>query len=179
MRARNTRIGPAAVLQWTAGLPPGCAILDIGCGHGVPISEALIAAGFELYGVDASPTLLAAFRERFSMAHAECSAAEDSNFFGRAFEAAIAWGLLFLLPAEVQPVVIHRVAGALIPGGRFLFTAPADPISWMDSLTDRESVSLGRPAYERILAEAGLAVVGNASDEGDNFYYFTERRPRA
>jgi SAM-dependent methyltransferase len=174
MRARNSRIGPSAVLEWSASLVPAASILDLGCGHGVPTSETLIDRGFAVHGVDASPTLLAAFRQRFPNAPAECCAAEDSAFFHRTFDAAIAWGLLFLLPAETQPILIRKVARALNPGGRFLFTAPEEITTWQDSLTGRESISLGRGAYLQMLHDAGLHLTGERSDEGNNHYYLAE-----
>jgi cyclopropane fatty-acyl-phospholipid synthase-like methyltransferase len=40
MRLRSPQIGVAAVLEWSAALPPGSSILDLGCGHGVPVSQA-------------------------------------------------------------------------------------------------------------------------------------------
>ncbi len=179
MRARNNRIGPAAVLEWSASLPPGASILDLGCGHGVPTSEVLIRQGFAVHGVDASPTLLAGFRSRFPHAPAECCAAEDSAFFHRTFDAAIAWGLLFLLPEELQPIVINKVARALNPGGHFLFTAPEEITTWQDSLTGRESISLGRASYLQILHDAGMTLTGEMSDEGNNHYYLAELRVSA
>jgi 2-polyprenyl-3-methyl-5-hydroxy-6-metoxy-1,4-benzoquinol methylase len=172
IRARNQRIGGTTVREWSKTLSPGCPILDLGCGYGAPISQVLADEGFSLYGVDASATLLAAFRQRFPDAHAQCSPVEESDFFGRTFDAIIAWGLLFLLPAELQTIVLGRVAKALNPGGRFLFTASREVVRWNDSLTGRESVSLGAGAYANILAAEGLEVIGNASDEGENYYYF-------
>ena len=67
-------------------------LLDIGCGNGVPISEALYREGFSIYGVDASETLIARFRERFPGATVECNSVEESEFFNRAFDAVVAWG---------------------------------------------------------------------------------------
>jgi len=72
MSARNPRIGPAIIREWSKTLPRGCAILDLGCGYGVPLSKALIAEGFGVYGVDASAKMIAAFRSRFPEAHAQC-----------------------------------------------------------------------------------------------------------
>lgn len=175
IRARNSRIGPRSVLEWSASLPPGCEILDLGCGHGRPIGEALTGAGFRIYSVDASQKLLATFRERFPQAETDCAAAEESAFFHRTWDAVIAWGLLFLLAADRQKTVIARVARALNPGGRFLFTAPQQAITWQDSLTGRESISLGAGAYVQILHAEGLALDGNASDEGGNYYYLVSR----
>jgi cyclopropane fatty-acyl-phospholipid synthase-like methyltransferase len=45
-------------------LPPGGAVLDLGCGHGAPISQALTEDGFVAFGVDVAPSMVAAFQER-------------------------------------------------------------------------------------------------------------------
>ncbi len=50
----NSRVGVDTVREWADAFPPGALILDLGCGHGVPISQALMERGFVLYGVDAS-----------------------------------------------------------------------------------------------------------------------------
>jgi 2-polyprenyl-3-methyl-5-hydroxy-6-metoxy-1,4-benzoquinol methylase len=172
---RNLQIGPATVRAWSLTLPSGTAILDLGCGHGIPISQVLIKAGFPVYGLDASPKMIAAFRRRFPAAQAECSPAEDSAFFGRTFDAVIAWGLIFLLPTEVQEIVIRKVAHTLNRGGKFLFTSPPEAVAWTDTLTQRESISIGAEAYQQILTAEGLALDGVASDEGGNYYYFVSK----
>src|SRR5579864_4685265 len=158
--ARNHRIGPATVREWSKSLVPGSSILDLACGYGVPITRTLIEAGFTVYGIDASARLVAEFRKRFPDVPVECAAAEDSEFFSRKFDGIVAWGLLFLLPAEIQPVVIHKAAEALKPGGRFLFTAQKQVVTWNDSLTGLESISLGGERYEQIIRDTGLTVVG-------------------
>ena len=84
-RARTQSIGPRIVRQWAKRLQPGASILDIGCGYGAPISEALLQEGFEVYGVDASETLIAKFRSRFPEVTLECSSVEESSFFNRTF----------------------------------------------------------------------------------------------
>jgi len=175
MRARNSRIGVEAVLKWSKELARGASILDLGCGHGVPIAEALINAGFQVYGVDASAKLVAAFRRRFPDVTVQCAAAEDSEFFNRGFDGVVAWGLVFLLPVEVQAVVIGKAARALNANGKLLFTSPREAVTWSDALTGRTSVSPGIEAYERILSAEGLALAGEAIDEGDNHYYFATR----
>lgn len=103
MRTRRPSIGPAVVRRWAGALPAGASILDLGCGSGIPISEALLEEGFSLYGVDASETLIARFRERFPGVPAECGPVEESLFFSRLFDGVVAWGLMFLLPADTQP----------------------------------------------------------------------------
>lgn len=162
-------------MKWAKGLQPGASILDIGCGHGVPISQALLQAGFKVHGVDASPTLVSKFSERFPDVPVECCPVEESLFFGRTFDAAVAWGLMFLLPAETQRSLIDKVAQSLNRLGQFLFTSPKLPCTWPDSLTGLPSISLGRQAYEQELAAHGLSLLGNDEDEGENYYYFAIR----
>ena len=53
-----------------------------------------------------------------------CEPVEETSFFGQMFDGVIAWGLMFLLPAETQRSLIHRVGKVVKGGGRFLFTAP-------------------------------------------------------
>lgn len=168
---RQPHIGVAIVRTWAQALPPGAAVLDLGCGHGVPIARVLTEGNATVYGVDASPSLAAAFRDRFPQAHVACEAVEASRFFDRTFEAAIAVGLLFLLSPEAQRRLIVKVADALKPGGRFLFTAPTEPCTWNDALTGRESRSIGADGYTAALSDAGLALVAEHVDEGGNHYY--------
>jgi hypothetical protein len=63
----------------------------------------------------------------------------------------------------------------LIPGGRFLFSAPTQEVAWADILTWRQSRSLGKDAYGAILREAGLELVGEFTDEGESHYYSTAK----
>lgn len=177
-RRTGSGVGVGTVREWARDLPDGAAVLDLGYGPGVPISQVLAEAGLAVYGVDASPSMVAEFRRRFPDAPVECAAVGDSRFFGREFDGVVAWGLVFLLSADAQADLIHKAAGALKPGGRFLFTAPWQACEWPDSMTGRSSVSLGADAYRRHLEAAGLVLVDEADDEGENHYYFA-RKPTA
>ncbi|MBK9260573.1 MAG: class I SAM-dependent methyltransferase [Polyangiaceae bacterium] len=164
-------IGAATVRQWATCLPKGGSVLDVGCGSGVPISMALMDDGFQVAGLDASPTLVGAFRTRFPGAVVACEAAEQSRFFGRTFDGVIAIGLLFLLSEQSQRELVRRLASALRPGGRLLFTAPHERCVWTDQLTGRTSLSLGAAEYRRLLEGAGMALARSLEDEGENHYY--------
>ncbi|MBX2992393.1 MAG: class I SAM-dependent methyltransferase [Bacteroidetes bacterium] len=173
-RAGST-IGVATVRQWAKFLPPGGAVLDLGCGHGVPVSQTLVDEGFRVYGVDASAAMISAFRARFPNAPAEQNKVEDSRFFGLRFDGVIAWGLMFLLTGDAQANVIRKVAAALKPGGKFLFTAPGQECEWPDNLTGQTSRSLGSDAYRLLLKSAGLVLEDEAVDEGQNHYFFVRK----
>ncbi|WP_337268784.1 class I SAM-dependent methyltransferase [Oryzifoliimicrobium ureilyticus] len=170
--AARSAIGTELVLRWARDhLPPQTTILDVGCGNGLPIAGALIKAGFAVFGIDASPTLVTAFRERFPDAPCLLEAAQDSPMFDRQFDAAMSIGLIFLLSPDDQLQVLTRVAQALHPGGRFLFSAPRHACTWHDNLTGRQCQSLGLEAYRQHLASAGLQLVSCLQDEGENDYF--------
>jgi 2-polyprenyl-3-methyl-5-hydroxy-6-metoxy-1,4-benzoquinol methylase len=172
MRRRGeSNVGVPTVRRWSRALPSGATILDLGCGHGVPLAMALIEDGFNIYGIDASPTLIATFRSRFPHAHVTCCTVESSDFFARTFDGVLAIGLIFLLEVDAQRDLIRKVAQGLTAGGRFLFTAPRDACDWTDVLTGRRSLSLGVKGYEAILTGVGLAVLDEYVDEGDNHYF--------
>lgn len=168
-------IGTETVRSWASSLEPEAMILDLGCGNGIPISEALVNDGYTLYGIDASPTLIRSFREHFPDLKVICEPVETSNFFELKFDGVVAWGLIFLLSESVQTELIHRVSTILNPGGQFLFTSPEAGCTWTDRLTGKESRSLGAEKYERLLASAELSLTGNKTDEGDNYYYYAKK----
>ena len=175
-RARvGDAIGAAVVKAWADAFPPGATVLDLGSGPGEPSTRILQEAGLTTYAIDASPTMVSAFRERFPDVQIEQNTVEASEFFNRTFSGVLAWGLLFLLDATAQALVIEKVARALEPQGRFLFTAPRQPLEWLDAMTGRRSQSLGEHTYERLLRDAGLTRVADADDEGANHYYFVEK----
>jgi cyclopropane fatty-acyl-phospholipid synthase-like methyltransferase len=164
------------VADWSRMLLRGATVLDLGCGTGVPISQSLIEREFNVYGVDASPTMVAAFRARFPTVPVECAAVEESDFFGRTFDGVVSWGLFFLLDVEVQRRLIAKVAAVLPQGGRFLFTAPSQCCSWADAMTGRISRSLGHEAYREALEAEGMSLIGTHRDEADNHYYFGQKK---
>lgn len=170
-RAPSTAIGTRAVRNWARTLPPGAAVLDVGCGTGLPITKVLVDEGLNVHGIDAAPSFVEAFRHNLPGIPVACEAVEESSFFDRTFDGVLAWGLMFLLPPQEQRRLIQRIAEVLVPGGRFLFTSPPQPIVWKDAMTGLESRSLGAVAYRRELAAVGLKVISEYEDEGENHYY--------
>lgn len=174
--AARSDIGSGVVRQWTKHLRRGGEVLDIGCGAGVPVSQILVEAGFAVFGIDASPTLLSLFSRRFPEAPARCETVQSSNFFGQKFDGAVAVGLLFLLSEGDQRKLIEKVGHALRPGGRFLFSAPRARCVWTDLQTGQPSISLGEVEYRSQLACAGMHLEDIHVDEGANHYFDAIRR---
>lgn len=166
----SSGIGTAEVRAWARTLPAGASVLELGSGPG-KMAGILIESGLQVHAIDAAPTLVSVFRQRFPGVPVACEAVEESTFFGQSFDAVLAWGLWFLLPVEAQRDLIRRVAAMLKPGGRLLFTSPPAPITWLDAMTSLESRSLGADVYRSSLAAAGMTVTAEYEDVGENHYY--------
>lgn len=168
---RASAIGVAEVRAWARRLPRASSVIDLGCGSGFPITVVLVEEGLEAFGVDAAPSMVAAFRENLPGTQVLCEPVLDSGLFGRSFDAALSIGLVFLLTADEQERLIKRFAGILRPGGRLLFTAPAKRGTWRDAMTGLASESLGGERYRELLMDAGLAMVDEYEDAGENHYF--------
>ncbi len=167
--------GRVIVQKWVAALPRGASVVDIGAGYGEPLTSVLVEAGLTVCAIDASPKMVAAFKQHFPGVEVACEPAEHSQFFNRTFDAALAIGLIFLLPEASQRELIRRAADALNPGGRLLFSAPHQSCMWNDILTDQPSLSLGADEYRQILTSAALNSIDEYVDEGGTYYYEAQK----
>lgn len=172
---RADAIGVREVREWARRLPRGSSVIDMGCGSGFPLTVLLVEEGHRPFGVDAAPSLVAAFRQNLPEIPVLCESVLESDLFGRRFDAVLSVGLVFLFTPEEQRKVIQRFAEILEPGGHLLFTAPAQAGTWRDAMTGLESVSLGAERYRTLLADAGISVVDEYEDGGEN-HYFEARR---
>jgi SAM-dependent methyltransferase len=164
-------IGSSTVRTWAQTINRSSVILDIGCGTGIPVTKILLDEGLTVYALDASPTMVEAFRRNFPNVPVACESVEKSTFFNRTFDGIIAVGLVFLLSEETQRLLIAKMAAALNPGGKLLFTAPLDKVEWKDVMTEQLSRSLGADEYRKLIAATGLSIVEESDDEGGNHYF--------
>lgn len=177
--AHSSGIGVPEVSEWARTLPERAAVIDLGCGPGLPVTEVLVAQGLNVFALDAAPSFVQAFRGNLPEVPIVCEAVQDSTFFDRTFDGVLAWGLMFLLPPEDQCGLIRSFARILEPGGRVLFTAPGERAVWKDAITGLESCSLGADEYRKQLWSAGLCVTNEYDDVGKNHYFDAYKvRPR-
>ena len=162
--------GAETVGTWALAFPAATAVLDLGCGTGLPVTKALVDAGLDVYGIDASPTMIAAFRQNFPAIPVVCESVVDSPFFDRTFDAILAWGLVFLLSEADQRTLIEQIGNALRPGGRLLFTAPWQAGEWEDLMTGETSRSLGETRYRELLTTAGFTEIKGFEAAGNHYF---------
>lgn len=107
--------------RFTAAMPRGGAVLDLGCGAGEPIARHLIDQGYRVAGVDSSPTMIALCRERFP--EAEWRVADMRRLsLGRRFDGLVAWDSVFHLRHEDQRRTFPVFRDHAAPGAALLFT---------------------------------------------------------
>ena len=164
-------IGASTARAWARTFNIGSVVLDLGCGTGIPVTKILLEAGLKAFAVDASPKMVADFQQNFPAIPVACEPVERSSFFNLTFDGIISVGLMFLLPKENQKRLIQKMAAALNPGGKLLFTAPVEKITWNDAMTEQLSISLGAEEYKKLILDSGLSIGEEFDDEGGNHYF--------
>ena len=108
--------------RFTALVPPGSSILDLGCGSGEPIARHLVQSGYRVTGVDSSPSLIAMCRER--MPDEEWLVGDMRTLgLGRRFDGILAWYSFFHLHFDDQRAMFPRFAARAASGAPLMFTS--------------------------------------------------------
>ena len=118
-RERQSAGTLAALEGLVRALPPGAAVLDLGCGAAVPVSQSL-AERFAVTGVDISARQLALARQRVPRAAFIQADMTEVDFAPEAFDAAVSAYAIIHVPREEQPALVGRIHRWLRPGGLFL-----------------------------------------------------------
>lgn len=145
--------------RFTTDWPPDAPVLDVGCGSGWPMGAALLARGFKVIGLDASPGLIAHARETLPEGDWRIGDMRE-GLPDIAFHGVLAWHSLFHLTPEAQTLLLPTLADRVAEGGRLMFTAgPAHGEAigeWRGEPLYHGS--LNPEAYRALLTAAGLTV---------------------
>lgn len=154
--------------RFTALLPKGGSIVDIGCGSGEPIAAHFIANGFDVTGVDASLPLIELCRARFPD---KLWVVGDMRrmALGRRFDGLIAWHSFFHLKAEDQRLMFDIFRQHANDGAALMFTAGPGRGEAMGTFHGRPlyHASLSRKDYESLLALHGFRLVDHTVEDPD------------
>ena len=145
---------------------PGGSILDLGCGVGEPIARHVVERGFEVVGVDGSPSMVERCRSRFPDSEWIWSDMRALDL-GRRFDGIIAWDSFFHLTAADQRALIPRMASHAGAGAPLLFTSgPAAGEAIGTYQGERlYHASLDPLEYEQLLADNGFSVTAFVAED--------------
>ncbi len=167
-----------------AELPAGGAVLDLGCGSGLPVARDLTAAGFRVTGVDISDVQVQRARELVPAAEFIRADLASAEFGPASFDAVVSFFALIHVPVDDQLPLLHRIAGWLRPGGLFVATAgywawTGTEENWLGSGAPMTWSHAGVGSYRAWLRDAGLSVERDEFvPEGDGGHsLFWARRP--
>ena len=124
-RSDDTRDDHEQYARWTddlAGhLPPGAAVLDIGCGCGLPATR-LLARHFDVTGVDFSSTQIRRAEQLVPNAQFICGDVMDQDFPAESFDAVVSFYAIIHMPLENHAPLLRCVSAWLRPAGYLLAT---------------------------------------------------------
>jgi SAM-dependent methyltransferase len=145
--------------RFTAAMPPGAAILDLGCGMAEPIAAYLIGRGFRVTGVDCSPSLLGLARARFPDQSWHLLDMRSLDL-ASSFAGVLAWNSFFHLSQADQRSMFAVFARHVAPGGALMLTSgPAEGVAM--GIFEGDALfhaSLNPSEYRDLLDQHGFAV---------------------
>ncbi len=167
-RSRDLAVEQAWLDRFVSLLPPAASVLYIGCGHGEPIAQHLIAQGFNVLGVDTSPTLIALCRERFPDHQWRV---EDMRqlALGTTFQGLVAWDSFFHLSHADQRSMSPIFRKHAAPGAVLLFTSGPSHGESIGSYRGEPlyHASLSASEYSQLLDANGFSVRAHVSEDPD------------
>ena len=154
--------------EFAALLPPGGAVLDLGCGMAEPIAADLIGRGFAITGVDAAPAMIALAAARFPTQR-WVVADMRGLALGVQFDGILAWDSFFHLAADDQRAMFAVFAAHTAPAAALLFTSGPEAGTAIGALEDAAlfHASLDPAEYRDLLARHGFAVVRHVARDPD------------
>ena len=176
---RSRTFGVAEALAVATRLPAHSRIPDVGCGTGMPITEALVNAGHRVIGLNSSAGMLARFQANLPGTPAVRGDARRLPFADGGLDAAISWGMIFHLPPTGQAAVFASVSRALKPGAPFLFTgAEIEGVGDTAVTGTMNGVTFhyyAVPSYRNLIEAHGLLLENTYDDPGVSTYYLTRK----
>lgn len=145
-------------------LPAGAAVLDLGCGNGVPTARLLADAGYAVTGADLSPVQVRRAQALVPQAHFICADMTELTFPPTTFAAVVAFYAIIHVPLVQQPGLFAAIYGWLQAGGYLLATVGAEAWTgveqdWLDVAGTSMYWSHADVAtYRRWLEEQGFSI---------------------
>ncbi|SIN59490.1 2-polyprenyl-3-methyl-5-hydroxy-6-metoxy-1,4-benzoquinol methylase [Parasphingorhabdus marina DSM 22363] len=107
--------------RFTANLPAGGRLLDLGCGSGVPVAGYFLDEGFTVVGTDYAEPMIALARQRYPAAEWHVQDINHLTIMGQ-FDGIYSWDGFFHLSVAEQRAVLPDLCQRIKEGGAMLLT---------------------------------------------------------
>jgi ubiquinone/menaquinone biosynthesis C-methylase UbiE len=164
------RVAPPELNILISRLAKGAAVLDIGCGSGVPIASTL-ADSFSLTGVDISSGMIERARANVPGTKFIGGDIMSVELPPSSFDAAVAFYSIFHIPREEHAKLFKRIYGWLRTSGYLLATLSfSDDSSYTDEYLGSTMYwsNYSLTVYKDLLVEAGFSLL-NISAVGGGY----------
>jgi len=186
-RYRSDDADDGRYAPWLAALhdrlPARAAVLDLGCGCGVPVARSLVAAGHQVTGVDISEVQIGRARGLVPAAAFIRADATKIEFAAGSFDAVVCLYAMIHMPLAAQPALIGRIARWLRPPGWLLMTVgqsawTGSEQGWLGGNAAMWWSQSDAASYARWLSQAGLEIVEQSfvpEDDGGHALFWARR----
>jgi len=178
----------AALEDLAPVVPPGAAVLDLGCGAGVPVTRWLAGRGFAVTGVDVSARQLELARSNVPDGTFIKADMTGLAFDPETFDAVVAFHSIIHVPRNEHPALLARIHRWLKPGGVFLATMTVTdyegqdddlegwgaPMVWSHYDQDTNVAMLREAGFELRYAEPRTG--GGTGDEDETWLWVLARK---
>jgi SAM-dependent methyltransferase len=163
----------AALGDLASSLPPRAAVLDLGCGAGVPVTRWLVGRGFAVTGVDVSARQLDLARNNVPEGTFLKADMAEVTFESESFDAVVAFHSIIHVPRTEHPALLGRIRRWLAPGGMFLATMTVTAYEGIDENWEGWGAPMTWSHYDgetnvTMLREAGFEIRYAEPRTGDN-----------
>jgi len=162
-------------------LPPGAAVLDLGCGCGVPDASQL-SERFRVVGVDLSERQIARARRLVPTARFQRADMTTLEFPGASFGAVVCLYALIHVPLPEQEPLLARIRRWIVPGGWLILVTGHEAFEgteedWLGSGAPMYWSHADASTYRRWLEELGFELVRQTElPEGESSHELFQAR---
>jgi 2-polyprenyl-3-methyl-5-hydroxy-6-metoxy-1,4-benzoquinol methylase len=169
-------------------LPSRAAVLDLGCGAGVPVTRWLADRGFAVTGVDVSAKQLELARTYIPDGTFIKADMTEVDFGSESFDALVAFHSIIHVPRTEHPALLKSIHRWLEPGGALLATMAVADYEGRDEDWKGWGAPMVWSHYDRnanvaMLREAGFEIQyaeprtgGGTGDESETWLWILARK---
>ncbi|QTD55610.1 class I SAM-dependent DNA methyltransferase [Parasphingorhabdus cellanae] len=155
--------------RFASALPASGRLLDLGCGSGIPVAGYFLEKGYDLVGVDYSPTMIDLARQHFPQAQWKVQDITKLKLNGQ-FDGIYSWDGFFHLSVAQQRDVIPSLCQSTKSGGSIMLTIGTGE-GEVTGTVGGETVyhaSLDPKEYKELFKEYGFADVQYVSKDPES-----------